>query len=1337
MNSDLLIQQSQVFYLLREGLWKTTQVLCHKFYQRNQDPFFQFWRAFCYFKSGSLNEAINELTLIRNKREFQFATSAALIYYSQQQRGVDREIIETCRQMQSEGRKTPNDRAFQSAIYFYLFLDEGRKAKEVLELLSQGQPISQITLGWYKLLQKDEQINITEVLDYFQSIGGQFNQKPIEYLLGLAKASEINKKYPIILDALNELMIVWRDFPFTDVEKLRFCIFIQDWEQFQDLANKILYDDPTNIFGLKAIAFYNLARKGDVRESIEKMEELFNAIQKQEEDNVQLLLNCCQLLSRVSGRNQLILQLTISQIQKMRKVAPLLGDLCLELAQETLMLEEYEKAYGYFQEAVALDEGRTESLAGMIQCKILQGVIDDAEKQLEFVQEVQVSVGRTTEIAFLQALLESKKSEGTDSPIAQQFIEETLKLHLTQSKQLLPGYEFYIKFNPDFTFTIAQMYLRNLSTNLMLAGKEQTTSGIGKGTKLLESIAKQAPGLTNVQLLLATGKMALGDPQEALKTINRVLELDPKNEDGYILHALISIKTKQINLAANSLNQAISNNFAIRENPLFMLVKGEVEYRTEDYKNAQITLEAAFELVAGKYKNKIKVKSKIVQFTEKDKCQVFVLLAKVYAVNKKEVEAKRIMQKAIQEYAGSPHESTIMMANSEIAIESGDIKKAINILKAVQSGQPNFVNSRMILADVYLKYLKDRRNYTKCYAEIIEAEPTAENYKLIGEAFMKINEPQEAVLSYQKAAELYPEDEEITRTIGNALTMTYDYQKAVNYYEAALLKTPGRQDLLVDLGRLYLRMNNIQKAEQILVWEKFLTDDYAAPSLTTLRANAQGFLLIARMITKLQQATFNQAQNAEKEKIQQQLMAESQKQIEKIRKAFEYAVSTQKDVIEKSKQEAANVNKEKEQLGLIFLEQARYFFNNERNYKATLDCIEDGIKYIPTNESLIQLQAETFYQNGDKISCEQKLKILQKLNPKNDYASMMLSELVLQQDDSEKSIQQFVQTLQEKPNSFGTLSKVIDWYRKQNRLDEIQVIIDNCAKATQNQNEPGLCFCRGLYYKYKNLPKEALIQFNYAKKHQQYAEDSLTYMIDLYLNPDQDLYYSITDEQPKPVAVENLKACDQLLKELQNRGSMSRYLVMQAQVLQLSGNPKSIEMANGILGQLLKSNREWSPAMLSLAINKFLSKKQTEGKTILKLLWAKQADNSGWERDELERAWLLHADAFISIQKYDQAEEILRKCLKQNKCCAKAEELMGLIKEKEQSYIDASNSYEKAFKLTNQRNPIMGYRLAFNYLKAKRFVDAINICKLILKINPAFPKLQSEILNKAIQALKP
>lgn len=40
------------------------------------------------------------------------------------------------------------------------------------------------------------------------------------------------------------------------------------------------------------------------------------------------------------------------------------------------------------------------------------------------------------------------------------------------------------------------------------------------------------------------------------------------------------------------------------------------------------------------------------------------------------------------------------------------------------------------------------------------------------------------------------------------------------------------------------------------------------------------------------------------------------------------------------------------------------------------------------------------------------------------------------------------------------------------------------------------------------------------------------------------------------------------------------------------------------------------------------------------------------------------ADYFISVNKYDLAEAELKKCLKYNKSTVKAEELMGLIKEK-------------------------------------------------------------------------
>ncbi len=50
-----------------------------------------------------------------------------------------------------------------------------------------------------------------------------------------------------------------------------------------------------------------------------------------------------------------------------------------------------------------------------------------------------------------------------------------------------------------------------------------------------------------------------------------------------------------------------------------------------------------------------------------------------------------------------------MLANAEISIATGDIKKAISILKGVTKDSSYFVESRKILADVYLNHLKERR----------------------------------------------------------------------------------------------------------------------------------------------------------------------------------------------------------------------------------------------------------------------------------------------------------------------------------------------------------------------------------------------------------------------------------------------------------------------------------------------------------------------------------------------------------------------------------------------------------------------------------------------------
>ena len=54
----------------------------------------------------------------------------------------------------------------------------------------------------------------------------------------------------------------------------------------------------------------------------------------------------------------------------------------------------------------------------------------------------------------------------------------------------------------------------------------------------------------------------------------------------------------------------------------------------------------------------------------------------------------------------------------------------------------------------------------------------------------------------------------------------------------------------------------------------------------------------------------------------------------------------------------------------------------------------------------------------------------------------------------------------------------------------------------------------------------------------------------------------------------------------------------------------------------------------------------------------------------------------------------------------------------------------------NKTDPQLGFRLAFNYLKAKRNVEAIDVCHKVLENTPDFPKIRKEILEKAQASLR-
>ena len=94
--------------------------------------------------------------------------------------------------------------------------------------------------------------------------------------------------------------------------------------------------------------------------------------------------------------------------------------------------------------------------------------------------------------------------------------------------------------------------------------------------------------------------------------------------------------------------------------------------------------------------------------------------------------------------------------------------------------------------------------------------------------------------------------------------------------------------------------------------------------------------------------------------------------------------------------------------------------------------------------------------------------------------------------------------------------------------------------------------------------------------------------------------------------------------------------------------------------------------------------------------------------------------------------------------------------EREQSYADAADAYERAWHFSSEASASVGFKLGFNYLKAKRYVslfeqrnmiimmrrnktmlccfryvEAIDICHQVLDKFPNYLKIKKDILDKA------
>ncbi|XP_072435599.1 tetratricopeptide repeat protein 21B isoform X3 [Chiloscyllium punctatum] len=1243
------------------------------------DAVFLFFHAYGVLLEDRIQEAIRELETVKEKSDVSLCSIMALIYAHKKSLAPDRDAIHELDSKLKEDRKTAGQMALYFAGLFLWHIGRHDKAREYVDRmikLSNGAKKGLILKGWIELT-CGRDAYAKKAIKYFDE--GNQGGNDVFAMMGKVQYLEIRQNYSGALDMVNQIIVHFPGFLPAFVKKVELQLALQDWDQTIETIHRLLQKDSHNFEGLGMLALHSLCREGNIKEAGSRLGDLISVLDRFEPHNPDLFYKMALAFSRMCGRNQIILQQTCTLVERAFSMSSRNAEIANELGYQMVLQGKVKEAVRWYKTAMSLDESSVPALTGIIRCQLIEGQLEDAEQQLEFLNEIQQSIGKSGELSFLRAVLAVKKHKGQDEII--HFLNDAIDVHFSTLQGLPLGVHYYEKLNPDFLLEIIREYLAFCPTQPGAPG--QPLSPLLKHcASVLETVVKTVPGLLEAAFLMAKVKYLAGDVDAAQCNLQHCLEQNPSYADAHLLMAEVYLSQENFKLCSHSLELCLSYNFEIREHPQYHLIRAQTQKKMGDVQEAIKTLKIAAGLPAmRKTGSASKSKGKKIELSVTDRVSVFLELAEVLRMNGEQHEAAKVMQDAINEFSGTTEELRVTIANADLAVVRGDIELALGMLRNVTPEQPYFIQAKEKMAAIYLNQRKDKQLYASCYRDLVDKLPGPHTYLLLGDAYMNI-------------------------------------QEAINYYEAAL--NTGQQNFLrYDLAELLLKLRQYEKAEKILL--QSLEHDYVS-DLQALMEDARYLMLLAKIYSK-------------KEKKDDAILA------------LQRAREVQAQVLKRVQLEQADAVPHQKQLAAEICAEIAKHATDQRDYEKAIKFYKEALVYFENDHKVMLELAQLYLAQDDIDACQHQCAVLLKSDQDNDAATMMMADLMFRKQDYDQAVFHFQQLLERKPDNFMTLARLIDLLRRAGKLEEVPRCLDMAEKhTTRPTSEPGFNYCKGLYLWYTGEPNDALRHFNKARKDSDWGQNAIYNMIEICMNPDNDtiggevfenldgdMRNSTEKQESEQLAV---MTAEKLLKELKPQTIQGhvQLRIMESCCLMATKHKANVERALNVFTEIATAEKDHIPALFGMAtaymILKQTPRARNQLKRIAKLNW------NATDAEELEKSWLLLADVYIQSGKFDMAVELLKRCLRHNKSCCKAYEYMGYIMEKEQSYKDAATNYELAWKYCNQTNPTIGYKLAFNYLKAKRYVDAIDICHKVLSAHPNYPKMRKEILDKARAALR-
>ena len=1086
----------------------------------------------------------------------------------------------------------------------------------------------------------------------------------------------------------------------------------------------------------------------------EKLSAVSSALSKHESHNASLHYNVARLFSRLCGRSRSVLQTTVKLAGLACDLSPTSSLYRAELAYQHRLSGSFGQARDTYRDACDLDAGNVTAVHGTIYCQVMQGLLEDAEQQLEFLTVVNGGDDadkRDSEVAFLHALLAFRKEK--DPAKHQALLGETVNAFAAEKKRVVVKdvLEEYCSFNPDFMIEIAREYLLHLysPSNVSVPGAESSVSApVQCGLDLLERVVSLLPAALGAHLALAKAAFEMKQYDKSLSTVTHCLNIAPTHSGAHLQLAQLHLATAGLGgakLAHRALEQALSYDFTVRSSPVYQLVKSECLAASGDLDGARMQLEDTMKIPG--VRDGLGGSGGL---TISDRVSIFVQLANVYSRLNMLSEANNVLAEGKAAFEGTADQIKILVAISDLAIRKNDFTTAINMLSSVPPDSMLHTHAQVAKADIYLKYRHDKQAFAQCYVDLVAARKNAANYVLLGEAYMQIQAPESAIEAYENALKLNPKDSRLAEKIGRALVSTHDYRKAQDYYENALKISPSNLPLRYDRSKLSSKLRMFEPAARVL--KKALSgvdidgasggggkdsepgDEVASQGAADVKSMAQDVVTLLNLVDVYVAA---KQKDEAKSALAKALKAQRIVAANTAKGGGDLVASGPVDPALSGGGGSSSKASQKRILADICFKMAKMAESEHDDGQATTYYGEALAAYSSHEASMVAL-SKLQLRTGKLTDCEETCNTLLRVGGAGSDATMIMGDLQFMKSNFEGATVQYRALLGKNANNYHAMEKLVQLLRRGGKLDEVPALFKKAEESDPRaSSHAGLFYVKGCYHRFNNSVTEAIKHFNLARKDGEWGRKSLEMMIEIYVNPDgSNMWEEAEAGGPNEGNSESVRVAEKLLKELEGMGEKTpHHRILECYHLLATRQKVNLDRAMAYFIEVLEEDKDNLPALLGISTAFMFEKAGNKARNYLKRIAKMPYDQD--HAEEFEKAYLMLGDIYVGRGKFDLAQDLCKKALGFNKSCAGAWELMGVVMEKEQSYKDAADCYEKSWGFEHEASAAVGFKLAFNYLKAKRYVEAIDICNKVLQQYPDYPRIRNEILERAMQSLRP